>query len=89
MLNPCRRSVCLPDRLGACLITGTEKIRCGYGNGDCLLLNFHQGVFAVADATERFPQASRILLERLEAEISVAGPPTNETEFERGYRRMD
>ena len=88
MLNPYRRSVYLPDRLGACLITGTEKIRCGYGNGDCLLLNFHQGVFAVADATERFPQASRILLERLETEISAAGPPTNETEFERLLSRI-
>jgi len=88
MLNPCRRAVRLPDRLGACLVTGTEKIRCGYGNGDCLLLNFRQGVFAVADATERFPQASRLLLERLEAEISVAGPPTNGTEFERLLNRV-
>lgn len=81
MLNPYRRSICLPDKLGACLVTGTEKIRCGYGNGDCLLLDFHHRVFAVADATERFPQASRLLLERLAAAISETGPPGDETAF--------
>ena len=82
MLNPYRRALRLPGRLGACLVTGTEKIRCGYGNGDCLLLDFRNGIFAVADATERFPQASRMLLERLAAEISGAGPPANASEFE-------
>jgi len=81
MLNPYRRAICLPDKLGACLVTGTEKIRCGYGNGDCLLLDFHHRVFAVADATERFPQASRLLLERLAAAIAEAGPPEDENTF--------
>jgi hypothetical protein len=81
MLNPYRRSICLPDKLGACLVTGTEKVRCGYGNGDCLLLDFHHRVFAVADATERFPQASRLLLERLAAAIAETGPPRDENTF--------
>jgi len=81
MLNPYRRSICLPDKLGACLVTGTEKIRCGYGNGDCLLLDFHHRVFAVADAAERFPQASRLLLERLAAAIADTGPPKDEDAF--------
>lgn len=81
MLNPYRRAICLPDKLGACLVTGTEKIRCGYGNGDCLLLDFHHRVFAVADAAERFPQASRLLLERLAAAIAETGPPKDEDAF--------
>ncbi|WP_319524890.1 hypothetical protein [uncultured Desulfosarcina sp.] len=81
MLNPYRRSICLPDKLGACLVTGTEKVRCGYGNGDCLLLDFHHRVFAVADATERFPQASRLLIERLAAAIAETGPPRDENTF--------
>jgi hypothetical protein len=82
MLNPFKRSISIPGELGACLVTGTEKIRCGYGNGDCLLLDFRHGIFAVADAAERFPQASRLLLERLVAETAAAGPPASETEFE-------
>jgi hypothetical protein len=81
MLNPYRRAIRLPDKLGACLVTGTEKVRCGYGNGDCLLLDFHHRVFAVADAAERFPQASRLLLERLTAAIAETGPPGDETAF--------
>jgi len=88
MLNPFRRSVRIPRQLGACLVTGTEKIRCGYGNGDCLLLAFRHGVFAVADATERFPQASRLLLERLAAEISESGPPVNGQAFESLLNRI-
>ena len=88
MLNPFRRSIRLPGKLGACLITGTEKIRCGYGNGDCLLLDFRHGVFAVADATERFPQASRHLLERLAAELDRSGAPTSASQFDRLLARI-
>lgn len=83
MLNPLKRSVRLPGRLGACLITGTEKIRCGYGNGDCLLLDLRHRIFAVADASERFPHASRLLLDRLATDVCRNGPPTSETEFNR------
>ena len=50
MLNPFRRALRLPGELGAGLITGTEKIRSGFGNGDCLLLDFRHRIFAVADA---------------------------------------
>lgn len=82
MLNPFQRSLCIPGKLGACLVTGTDKVRSGYGNGDCLLLDVCNAVFAVADATERFPQASRILLERLAAEIAAGGAPASRSEFE-------
>ncbi|MCB2149180.1 MAG: hypothetical protein KQI81_22050 [Deltaproteobacteria bacterium] len=81
MLNPFKRSFMLPGKLGACLITGTEKIRCGYGNGDCLLLDLRHRIFAVADASERFPQASRLLLEGLAATVCQNGPPKDENEF--------
>ncbi|WP_319404751.1 hypothetical protein [uncultured Desulfosarcina sp.] len=81
MLNPFRRSFMLPGKLGACLVTGTEKIRCGYGNGDCLLLDLRHGIFAVADTSERFPQASRLLLEGLAATVCQKGPPEDENEF--------
>lgn len=47
------------------LITGTDKVRSGYGNGDSLLVDFDHRVFAVADATERFPHASRLLLSNI------------------------
>ncbi|BBO67698.1 hypothetical protein DSCA_16280 [Desulfosarcina alkanivorans] len=81
MLNPFRRALRLPGRLGARLITGTEKVRCGYGNGDCLLVDCRHGVFAVADATERFPQASRRLLGQLAHAVCLNGPPGDELEF--------
>ncbi len=81
MLNPFKRSIMLPGKLGACLVTGTEKVRCGYGNGDCLLLDLRHRIFAVADASERFPQASRLLLEGLTAEVCQKGPPDNVNEF--------
>jgi hypothetical protein len=88
MLNPYRRTIRLPGRLGASLVTGTEKIRCGYGNGDCLLVDCHHRIFAVADASERFPQASRLLVERLAGEIRDNGPPQNETEFSALLQRI-
>jgi hypothetical protein len=81
MLNPYRRTVCLEGRLGACLVTGTEKIRSGYGNGDCLLLDFRHRLFAVADASERFPQASHLLVEQLLEAVLESGPPETEPEF--------
>lgn len=61
--------------MSACLITGTEKVRCGYGNGDCLLLDFRRGVYAVADATERFSSSSNYILQRLERRLSQGDPP--------------
>ncbi len=49
--------------MSACLVTGSEKQRCGYGNGDCLFIDYHHHVIAVADATERCPTASRWLIQ--------------------------
>ena len=55
--------------------TGTDKIRSGYGNGDCLYFDFEHMVFAVADGTERFPWASRDLLNRLSESLAKSGTP--------------
>ena len=55
--------------------TGTDKIRSGYGNGDCLYFDFEHLVFAVADGSERFPWASRDLLNRLSESLSLSGVP--------------
>ena len=65
MLHPANRSIKIPGILSACLITGTDKIRSGFGNGDCLLIDLNRNIFAVADASERHPEASRLLLKRL------------------------
>jgi hypothetical protein len=77
MINPVRRMVRLDGGLSACLVTGTEKVRCGYGNGDCMLLDFRRGVFAVADATERFSSSSSHMLHRLERMLSGGYLPSD------------
>jgi hypothetical protein len=71
MINAMRRAVRVADAISTCIITGTDKIRSGYGNGDCIFLDFANRVFAVADGTERYPWASRSLLERLR--LLIAG----------------
>lgn len=78
MINPSKRAVRMEDTIGAALYTGTDKIRNGFGNGDCLLLDYGSGVFAVADAAERFPEASRTLLMRMAVLVSgEKGPVDN------------
>jgi len=81
LVNRARRAVIKPDRLGACIITGTDKIRSGFGNGDCLMLDFRNLVFAVSDATERFPYASRLLLERFADSLADTAPPRTKEEW--------
>ena len=56
--------------LSALVITGSDKVENGFGNGDCFLLDFSRLIFAVSDGSERYPQASRILLERFAEVIS-------------------
>ncbi|MBP7586164.1 MAG: hypothetical protein KBA61_19130, partial [Spirochaetes bacterium] len=75
MINAAARMISMEGRAGAFLATGTDKVRSGYGNGDCLYFDFENMVFAVADATERFPWASRDLLNRLSESLAKSGPP--------------
>lgn len=65
----------MPGALCGGISTGSDKIRSGYGNGDCLYFDFEHLVFAVADGTERFPWASRDLLQRLSERLSRSGSP--------------
>ena len=65
----------MPGVLCGGISTGTDKIRSGYGNGDCLYFDFGHLVFAVADGSERFPWASRDLLNRLSESLAQFGVP--------------
>lgn len=63
------------ERAGAILVTGTDKIRSGYGNGDCVMMDFDHSVFALSDSAERYSRASRDFLARLHALLSAKGAP--------------
>jgi len=88
MINPSKRAVRVGDNIGAALFTGTDKIRSGFGNGDCLYLDFGSGVFAVADAAERFPEASRNLLTRMAKRVTEKKGPINDRLLEDIVRRL-
>jgi len=81
LINPAGRAVIKRHRLGACVVTGTDKIRSGFGNGDCLLLDFKNLVFAVSDATERFPAASSSFLARFAGRLSENSAPESKEEW--------
>jgi len=74
-INAAKRTLRHKDALSGSILTGTDKVRSGYGNGDCLYFDFRHRVFAVADGTERFPWASRDILCRLSEALSLAGVP--------------
>lgn len=82
MINALRRAVRVAGVASTCVITGTDKIRSGYGNGDCVLLDFANRVFAVADGTERYPWASRGFLERLQQLIAGGKAPDSIEQWE-------
>jgi hypothetical protein len=74
-INPAKRILKIPGVICGGISTGTDKIRSGYGNGDCLYFDFKRRVFAVADGSERFPWASRDLLNRLSQSLALSGIP--------------
>jgi len=74
-VNPFLRILKMPQAMSGGISTGSDKIRSGYGNGDCLYFDFEHLVFAVADGSERFPWASRDLLQRLSESLSRSGSP--------------
>lgn len=59
LLNRRRRSVRCPGFLGARVQGGSTGMSSSAGVGDCLLLDFSKGFFAVADGSDRNPSASR------------------------------
>ena len=74
-INAAERTLVKGDAACAMVLTGSDKIRSGYGNGDCLLLDFKHAVFALSDGAERYARASRLLLERLSAAIEAEKTP--------------
>ena len=80
-INAAERILRWKDALSGGVFTGTDKIRSGYGNGDCLYFDFHHRVFAVADSTERFPGASRDILHRLSEVLTQFGVPRTAAEW--------
>ena len=82
MLNVSRRWLMVQEILGASLVTGTDKIASGFGNGDCILVDLHNRVFAVADGTERHTRGSRVLLERFRDTFSRGDRPRTRDEWQ-------
>ncbi len=80
-INEAARIVSGRDEAGAIVCTGSDKIRSGFGNGDCLLLDFEHMLFAVSDGAERYSQASREILERLEGLVQSHGMPRSQGEW--------
>jgi hypothetical protein len=74
-INAAKRILRQKGALSGGIFTGTDKVRSGYGNGDCLYFDFRHRVFAVADGTERFPCASRDILVRLSDALTQFGVP--------------
>ena len=62
LLNPARMSFRMADVLGGILLCGKKGEGRFFGNGDCILLDGATGLIAVADGTERTPEASRRFL---------------------------
>jgi hypothetical protein len=65
LINTAKRTVHVHNQISASLNTGSHKLQSGFGNGDCLLLDFQNLFFAISDSTDRWPDASRDILLRL------------------------
>ena len=78
MVNAAERTLVKGDAACAMVLTARQDTQ-RYGNGDCLLLDFRNRVFALSDGAERYARASRLLLERLSAAVNGAGRLTVRT----------
>ncbi|MBI5845203.1 MAG: SpoIIE family protein phosphatase [Deltaproteobacteria bacterium] len=79
--NPARRAVKIEGALSASVTAASGKAESGHGNGDCLLLDFGRAFFAVADASERHPRASREFLGRIMAALGDGPVPAESEEL--------
>lgn len=75
MINAAARTLVKNEQACAFVITGSDKVASGYGNGDCLLLDFGRALFALSDSAERYPSASRDLLARFVQGLGGADTP--------------
>uniref|UniRef100_A0A7C4MLY5 PPM-type phosphatase domain-containing protein n=1 Tax=Desulfatirhabdium butyrativorans TaxID=340467 RepID=A0A7C4MLY5_9BACT len=74
-VNPALRAVRFGNAVTAALIGSWDKNNGMFGNGDCLLVDVRHRVFALSDASERSPQASRRLLQAIAAGMCTAPWP--------------
>lgn len=88
LLNASRRSLKAGSYAAGFIVTGTEKVRCGFGNGDCLLFDFEHDTFAVADGSERHPYASRKLLKCFGEELAAGNEAPTVDELQEYIRRI-
>ncbi len=88
LINPARRAINVPGRISASLNTGSHKLQSGFGNGDCLLMDFQRLFFAISDSTDRWPDASRNIFNRLTDYLSKMELPQNEDEWLRLINRL-
>ena len=74
-VNPALRAVRFGNAVTAALIGSWDKNNGMFGNGDCLLMDVRHRMFALSDASERSPQASRRLLQAIAAGMCTAPWP--------------
>lgn len=71
-LNFARRSFKWPGKAGARVRAGSSPGHVATGTGDCVLLNFETGVFAVSDSSDRDPGRSKDFLVHFDNLVSEA-----------------
>lgn len=75
LFNPRSRSVRWSGVAGARIRPGTISSRDQSGMGDCALMDFRKGFFAVSDSSNRFPTASRRFLRKLATGLEALASP--------------
>ena len=75
LFNPRSRSVRWSGIAGARIRPGTISSRDQSGMGDCVLMDFRKGFFAVSDSSNRFPTASRRFLRKLATGLEALPSP--------------
>src|SRR6056297_2260827 len=88
MLNVSRRWLMVQEVMGAAIVTGTDKVASGFGNGDCIMIDLRNMVFAVADGTERHPRSSRLFLESFMSILGSGNFPGDRQEWQEVIREV-
>lgn len=84
LFNPRSRSVRWSGIAGARIRPGTISSRDQSGMGDCVLMDFRKGFFAVSDSSNRFPTASRRFLRKLATGLEALPSPDPGKIFSQG-----
>lgn len=74
VFDPVRRIFRLPGAAGAAVCSAESSSGEIRGNGDCVLLDFVTGFYALSDGSDRNPAASRNLLERFDHLFAAQDP---------------